>query len=53
VVIGCRTPGEGLFSHALKGELARRGIDVPFVDFDLAGEMRGTRQDVFERLRVP
>jgi hypothetical protein len=44
VVIGCRTPGEGFFSHALKRELARRGIDVPFVDYDLVGEIRGARQ---------
>ena len=47
------TFGEGLFSRALERELARRGIDVPFVDYDLAGEMRGMRQDVFKRLRVP
>jgi uncharacterized protein YbbK (DUF523 family) len=53
VVLGCRTPGEGIFSHALKRELARRGTDVPFVDYDLADEIRGVRQDVLERLRVP
>lgn len=52
VVIGCRTLGEGLFTRALERELARRGIDVPFVDYDLADEMRGARQDVFERLQM-
>jgi hypothetical protein len=52
-VLGCRTPGEGLFTRALKRELARRGTDVPFVDYDLADEIRGARQDVLERLRVP
>ena len=50
VVLGCRTPGEGLFTGALKRELARRGIDVAFVDYDLAAEIRGARQDVFQRL---
>lgn len=50
VVLGCLAPGEGLFTRALKRELARRGIDVAFAEYDLAGEIRGTRQDVFERL---
>jgi hypothetical protein len=50
VVLGCLTPGEGLFTRALEQELARRGLDVPFVDYDLAAEMRGVHQDVVERL---
>jgi hypothetical protein len=50
VVLGCSKPGEGLFTRALERELARRGIDVPFVDHDLAAEMHGVRQPVMRRL---
>ena len=51
VVLGCRTPGEGLFVRALRRELARRRVDVPFVDYDLALEMRAARQPVTQLLR--
>jgi uncharacterized protein YbbK (DUF523 family) len=43
-VAGCRTPGEGLFVGALKREVARRGLDVPFVEYDLVAEMCGAEQ---------
>jgi uncharacterized protein YbbK (DUF523 family) len=43
-IVGCRAPGEGLFTRALKRRLARRGLDVPFVEYDLVAEMRGMPQ---------
>jgi uncharacterized protein YbbK (DUF523 family) len=43
-VAACRAPGEGLFIGALKRQLARRGLDVPFVEYDLIAEMRGAPQ---------
>ena len=43
-VAACRAPGEGLFIAALQRRLAKRGIDVPFVEYDLVAEMRGLDQ---------
>ena len=42
-VAACRVAGEGLFIAALE-RLARRGLDVPFAEYDLIAEMRGTPQ---------
>lgn len=35
------TGGEGYFIRALRRSLARRGLDTPFAEHDLAGELRG------------
>jgi hypothetical protein len=43
-VAACRAPGEGLFIGALKRRLARRGLDVPFVEYDVIAEMFGAPQ---------
>ena len=43
-VVACRVAGEGLFIGALERELARRGVDVPFIEYDLIAEMHGTPQ---------
>jgi hypothetical protein len=43
-VAACRVPGEGLFIAALQRRLARRGLDVPFFEYDLVAEMRGAPQ---------
>lgn len=43
-VVACRAAGEGLFIRALKRELKRRRVDVPFVEYDLIAEMRGEPQ---------
>jgi uncharacterized protein YbbK (DUF523 family) len=43
-VAACRVPGEGLFVAALKRHLARRRLEVPFVEYDLIAEMRGEPQ---------
>lgn len=43
-VVGCRVAGDGLFLRTLKRQLARRGLDVPFVEYDLIAEMRGIPQ---------
>jgi predicted secreted protein len=40
-VAGCVVAGEGLFVRALKRELARRHLDVPFLSHDLVAEMHG------------
>ena len=40
-VAGCAVAGEGLFVTALKRELARRHLDVPFLAHDLVAEMHG------------
>ena len=45
-VAACRVAGEGLFIAALERRLARRGLDVPFMEYDLIAEMRGTPQPV-------
>ena len=38
--------GGGLFTTALKGELARLGIDVPFLAHDLISELDGKKSNV-------
>jgi uncharacterized protein YbbK (DUF523 family) len=45
-VAACTAPGEGLFTRALKRELARRRLDVAFVEYDLVAEMHGAPQPV-------
>lgn len=47
VVLASRRAGQGLFVEALRGELARRGLAVPFLEHDLVAEMRGERQRVW------
>ena len=44
VVTTCQVPGEGLFVRALRRQLRRRKIDVPFLEHDLILEMQGRRQ---------
>jgi predicted secreted protein len=39
-------PGQGLFVAALRGELSRRRLDVPFVGHDLLRELGGGRSNV-------
>jgi hypothetical protein len=41
VVAACQIQGEGLFVRSLRRRLGRRGTDLPFVEHDLIGEMRG------------
>jgi hypothetical protein len=43
-VVACLAAGEGLFTTALRRRLARRGLDVAFVAYDLIAEMRGAPQ---------
>jgi uncharacterized protein YbbK (DUF523 family) len=43
-IVDCRTAGEGLFLRTLARQLGRRGIRVPFAEYDLVAEMRGTPQ---------
>jgi predicted secreted protein len=43
-VLACRSAGEGLYVQQLRRQLARRGLDVPFLEYDLAAEMRGLPQ---------
>lgn len=43
-VVACAVAGEGLFMRTLKSKLARSGVDVPFVEYDLIAEMRGLPQ---------
>ena len=45
--------GGGLFTTALKEELGRRGIDVPFLAHDLIAELDGKRSNVSCRGRQP
>ena len=45
-VSSCALAGEGLFIHTLRRQLRARGIEVPFVGFDLLAEMRGERQRI-------
>jgi uncharacterized protein YbbK (DUF523 family) len=44
-VVGCRTPGEGIFTQQLRRRLNRDGMTVPFVEYDIVAEMRGEAQD--------
>lgn len=48
-VLGCRLPGEGLFIRALDRQLGRRGIAVPALEHDLAGELHGSREALLGR----
>lgn len=43
-VVACAVAGEGLFMRTLRSKLARSGVDVPFVEYDLIAEMRGLPQ---------
>jgi predicted secreted protein len=47
-VVDCRTAGEGLFVGALKHQLNRRGLTVPFLEHDLLAEMRGQPQTALD-----
>ena len=42
----CVTPGAGTFFEALEQDLRRRHLDVPFLEFDLVGEIRGEPRPV-------
>jgi hypothetical protein len=44
VVRDCRVAGEGLFIRALKRQLQRRNLHVPFAEYDLIAEMGGQPQ---------
>ena len=44
VVTACRVPGEGLFIRALRQQLKRRKIEIPFLEHDLIAEMQGREQ---------
>lgn len=43
-VADCRTAGMGLYVRALRRQLRKRGIEVPFVEHDLIAEMNGIDQ---------
>lgn len=45
-VLSCRRPGQGMFIEALDRELARRGLEVPAFEHDLATELSGGRQEL-------
>ena len=49
-VAGCRRAGEGIFTRRLRSGLERKGLSVPFVEYDIVAEMRGQRQDPVEAL---
>jgi uncharacterized protein YbbK (DUF523 family) len=49
-VAGCRRAGEGIFIRRLRRRLERRGVSVPFVEYDIVAEMRGQPQDPVEAL---
>jgi predicted secreted protein len=51
VVLDCVVPGQGMFIEALRSELRRRRLAVPFHAHDLPGELRGQRA-VDEALRA-
>jgi hypothetical protein len=44
VVTASRVPGEGLFVRALRKQLRRRKIEIPFLEHDLIAEMEGREQ---------
>jgi predicted secreted protein len=44
VVLACRHPGAGLFIQAVRRELKRHHLDVPFQEYDLVCEMRSEPQ---------
>jgi predicted secreted protein len=41
LLASARTAGEGLFIRALRRRLARRRLDIPFAEHDLAAELQG------------
>lgn len=41
IVRGAVIPGGGLYTDAVKGELRRRGIDIPYLAHDLLAELDG------------
>jgi uncharacterized protein YbbK (DUF523 family) len=41
LMASARTGGEGYFIRALRRGLARRGLDIPFAEHDLAAELHG------------
>ena len=47
-VLSCRRPGEGIFIHELDRQLKRRGIALPALEHDLAGELQGDVQPLLE-----
>ena len=40
-IAACVTPGAGMFFEALRRELRRRHLEIPFLEFDLVAEIRG------------
>jgi len=46
IVRACVKDGSGLFADALRGALAKKGLEVPFLAHDLIGESRGERSSV-------
>ena len=53
VVTACRVPGEGLFVRALRKQLRRRKIEIPFLEHDLIAEMQGREQPLDLRTDEP
>jgi uncharacterized protein YbbK (DUF523 family) len=49
-VAGCQRAGEGIFTRQLRRRLERRGLSVPFVEYDIVAEMRGQPQRTVELL---
>jgi hypothetical protein len=49
-VAGCQRAGEGIFIRRLMRGLQRRGLNVPFVEYDIVAEMRGQSQRTVETL---
>lgn len=49
-VAGCQRAGEGIFTRRLKRRLGRRGLSVPFFEYDIVAEMRGEPQHTVETL---
>jgi hypothetical protein len=47
-VVDCRAVGEGLFVRALKRQLKRRNLTVPWLEHDLVAEMHGQPQTTFD-----
>ena len=47
-ILECRRAGNGLFVAALRRRLARRGLDVRFLEHDLVAEMDGRQQPPLE-----
>lgn len=45
VLVGCRIAGEGLFIRQLRLRLDRKGISLPFDEYDIVAEMRRQPQN--------